>query len=295
MQYPKELEVETPLSEFEKESDAPQLLKEVVARTKFTLLEENILQIDYPQNLVEQVREVNIDNWIYRIDFIYRDEPLSLKNCFFPKVPWTSKNFFRTGRFGKGKRTESENRIVIEYPRIESEEIVLGRRRFRASRLMPNYQGVYDCKCEECAFGTYCPQDDPFGQYRNCGRVYCIENIVNYLEHGNSNVWVKDPLTDEEKNSPLTEDEIYVMKSALRVHEWDDPETVDGKLMPYRNRFAAEPGTDDHMTWDYLVEREMARGWFDGQYDWYYLTERGIRELGKVMGCQIELIHKEED
>ena len=295
MQYPKVLEVKTPLSDYENAEDAPKLIRDVVAQTKFTMLAENILQIDYPTDLVEQVREVNVDDSIYRIDFIYRDTPASVHNCFFPKVPWFSKNFFETGRFAKSQRTVMRNRIKIEYPPIEGAEIVIGRRRFIASRLMPNYRNEYGNVCEECAFGTHCPQGDPFGYYRHCGRVYCMENRMNYLEKCNYNVWVKIRLTEEEANSPLTEDEIYKMKSALAIHGWDDPERDDdGKLCPYRNRFAAEPGSKDHMTFDYLAERGLVDSDYDGQYVWFRVNSRGIRALEKAIGEEIVISEEEE-
>lgn len=77
---------------------------------------ENIIRIDYPADLIKQVRTVNVDDTIYRLDFIDKTEGF-FRTCVFPDVPW-DREFMRT-RWNHGKRTEAPGRLTIEYPTID--------------------------------------------------------------------------------------------------------------------------------------------------------------------------------
>ena len=158
-------------------------------------------------------------------------------------------------------------------------------RRFTASRLMPNYQGIYICKCEECAFGSHCPQEDPFGYYTQCGRVKCIDHNQ---DEGNYNVWTKEPLSDEERGRRLSADEIKLMKQALGLNPWQEAKRKNSKLQAYRNRYAAERHSEQHMMWYNLEERGFAHSEYDGRYVWCYVTERGKQVLADYMGEEFE-------
>ncbi len=100
--------------------ECPQKNKEAIEGTRMTLLAENVLQIDYPEALVEQIRTVNVDDTVFRIDLILKGTQGVDRECLFPKVPWTRKNFFRNARFDNGRRTEAPGRVTIEYPTLES-------------------------------------------------------------------------------------------------------------------------------------------------------------------------------
>ncbi len=76
-------------------------LENVVSQTKISMPSENVLVVDYPENLVGRVKFVNIDDSILRIDF-YKDKEDLLGYCFFPEIPWNRKNFFGNGRWNSG-------------------------------------------------------------------------------------------------------------------------------------------------------------------------------------------------
>ena len=57
---------------------------------------------------------------------------------------------------------------------------------FYAERLIPNYRGEYDCKCENCVFDIYWAS---FGRSQHCTKVKCI---LQDFHEGNRNVWSRE-------------------------------------------------------------------------------------------------------
>jgi len=117
MGYPKEIRYESPLRHFHP-GMAPELIQKVVEQTKMFMIDENIIQILYPEDLVEDIHTVNVDNYTYRLDFKYKNEQCVLWECYFPEVPWNRENFFKNKRFANGKRIEMPGNLVIEYPKL---------------------------------------------------------------------------------------------------------------------------------------------------------------------------------
>ena len=71
----------------------------------------------------------------------------------------------------------------------QEKTIYVDGKKFKATRLSPNFKGIFDQTCEECAFGYACPPDDQYGYFKNCDLVKCIEHEKN---EGNTNVWIED-------------------------------------------------------------------------------------------------------
>ena len=71
LSYPRILPFRTPLDERTAclIPDTRTWLEEVVSQTKISMPSENVLVVDYPENLVGRVKFVNIDDSILRIDF----------------------------------------------------------------------------------------------------------------------------------------------------------------------------------------------------------------------------------
>lgn len=113
VKYPKEVYFEKP-----RFSEENLEIKEVVANTKMTLLDENILQVEYPQDLVKQIRCVNVDDSIFRLDFVlYKSD--YVRYCFFPHCGWNRENFFKNKRIDNYKRDESDGRLVLTFPKLD--------------------------------------------------------------------------------------------------------------------------------------------------------------------------------
>lgn len=70
----------------------------------------------------------------------------------------------------------------------QEKEITINGQKFIAEQLSPNFRGIYDQTCEECALGTHCPGNDPFGYFINCQKVKCIDQDK---KDENYNVWTK--------------------------------------------------------------------------------------------------------
>ena len=117
-QYPKQISFGSRLTRWPKD-EHPQRSVDAIARTRFTLLAENKLRIDYPEDLVEQVRTVDVDHAIFRIDLVYRGTEGLGRETLFPEVPWTRENFFFNRRCDHGRRTTAPGCVVIEYPSLE--------------------------------------------------------------------------------------------------------------------------------------------------------------------------------
>ena len=78
------------------------------------------------------------------------------------------------------------------------------------------------------------------------------------------------------------------MKHALGLNQWQSPYRKNGKFQAYRNRYAAQPQSDEHMMWDYLEERGFASSYYDGQYVWFNVTEKGKQIVAEYMGEEFE-------
>jgi hypothetical protein len=90
--------------------------RKVMDGMKMTMLHENILQVEYPAELVRQIRTVNVDDRIFRLDIVPSGHDTRL--CLFPTVPWNTETFFRNGRFLKGRREETEGKLILVYPEL---------------------------------------------------------------------------------------------------------------------------------------------------------------------------------
>jgi len=101
-------------------ADAQEWLSRLRNEVTITMLAENIIQIKYPSDIVELVKTVNVDDTIYRLDFIAPDDRFGMCNCVFPDVPWNNHDFMQN-RWGKGLRVESKGVLFIEYPKKQQE------------------------------------------------------------------------------------------------------------------------------------------------------------------------------
>jgi len=119
-EYPREITFGSVLDRCKNPDDLNAGLRCVITNTKMTMLAENILQIDYPEELVEQVRTVDVDDTIFRIDLVKKETFGLDRVCLFPHVPWKRENFFKNRRFDQGRRTETPGRVVLEYPPCRS-------------------------------------------------------------------------------------------------------------------------------------------------------------------------------
>jgi len=81
---------------------------------------------------------------------------------------------------------------------MEREQITINGMEFRAERLMPNYQGKYDCICENCIFDADWVD---FGKDSPCMKVKCMRNDGH---NGNRNVWAAAGDRDLLKRKPVT-------------------------------------------------------------------------------------------
>lgn len=94
---------------------------------------------------------------------------------------------------------------------MEKERIVINGMKFKAVRLLPNYEGRYTCKCEECIFDKDWVD---FGDESPCRKVACIRNGWN---DGNRNVWAVDGSIDDLKPKPET----WWVEYTYRYRWWD--------------------------------------------------------------------------
>lgn len=81
---------------------------------------------------------------------------------------------------------------------MEREQITINGMEFRAERLMPNYQGKYDCICENCIFDADWVD---FGKDSPCMKVKCMRNDGH---NGNRNIWMPVNGLDSLKRKPVT-------------------------------------------------------------------------------------------
>lgn len=117
-EYPTQISYEGPRNLGSFYPEFHDLVQKVMTGLRMTMIAENVIQIEYPSHLVWQIREVNVGDMTYRLDFLLRGHEES-RVGFFPNVPWGHKNFFKNGRFCNGKRTTADGKIIIEYPKLE--------------------------------------------------------------------------------------------------------------------------------------------------------------------------------
>lgn len=97
--------------------DAQQWLRRVKDEVKISLPEKNVLRVEYPKDIIKQVRCVNVDDSIYRLDLIDPRNKFWNCNCIFPNLPADSRKHMLEN-WGKSKRHEERGVIVITYPEI---------------------------------------------------------------------------------------------------------------------------------------------------------------------------------
>ncbi len=118
MEYPHQITFDPPgfLAGFTKEIQ--DFINRLISEMKMTKLSENVLQIDYPQEIVSQIRTVNVDDCIYRLDIVFKGHE-GHRFCFFPHAGWTRENFFQNDRFMNVIRTPEKNRLTLTYPKLK--------------------------------------------------------------------------------------------------------------------------------------------------------------------------------
>lgn len=95
--------------------DAQQWLRRVKDEVKISLPEKNILRVEYPADIVKQVRCVNVDDSIFRLDLIDPRDKFWICNCIFPDLPADSRKHMLEN-WGKGVRKEDRGVVEITYP-----------------------------------------------------------------------------------------------------------------------------------------------------------------------------------
>lgn len=99
--------------------DAQQWLRRVKDEVKISLPEKNILRVEYPADIVEQVRCVNVDDSIFRLDLIDPRGKFWNCNCIFPDIPADSRKLILEN-WGKTVRHEENGVLTITYPEFLS-------------------------------------------------------------------------------------------------------------------------------------------------------------------------------
>lgn len=117
-------------------------LERLRREVRMTMPAENILRIEYPSDIVEQIRSVNVDGCIYRLDFISPGNRFFMCNCVFPSVPWNRRDFMNN-RWPLGRRTEAEGVLTVEYPEKGQKTLLSGK---DAERMVDEF--LRDCDAE---------------------------------------------------------------------------------------------------------------------------------------------------
>ena len=114
---------------------------------------------------------------------------------------------------------------------MADKEIIIDGDKFVATRLMPNFKGEYDCRCEECHLSL---DWTTFGQYKHCDKVKCIDRN---FDEGNRNVWIREGGLDGVVNIHLGMT-IDCACCGERFEDFDGNESfyddVDGKQIEYK-------------------------------------------------------------
>lgn len=110
-EYPKEIEFSTRAS-LGLTPNAQNFLAILKEKISLRMLEKNELEITYPANMVKEVRIVNVDDQIFRLDFVdYKD----YRWCIFPDIPWNNRAFFEEFWSNCKRETVSAGIIRISF------------------------------------------------------------------------------------------------------------------------------------------------------------------------------------
>lgn len=96
---------------------AQQWLRRIKDEVRISLPEKNVLRIEYPADIVKQVRCVNVDDSIFRLDLIDPRDRFWICNSIFPKLPADSSKHMLEN-WGQGLRNEENGVLTITYPKI---------------------------------------------------------------------------------------------------------------------------------------------------------------------------------
>lgn len=90
-------------------SDAQNFLAILKEKISLRMLSEYELEVIYPTNMVREVRIVDVDDIIFRLDFV---DYAGYRWCVFPDVPWSNRAFFEE-RWSLCKRKVVTNGNII--------------------------------------------------------------------------------------------------------------------------------------------------------------------------------------
>lgn len=95
--------------------DAQQWLRRIKDEVKISLPKKNVLRIEYPSDIVKQVRCVNVDDSIFRLDLIDPRDKFWNCNSIFPDIPADSRRLMLEN-WGKSVRCGRPGHLEIVYP-----------------------------------------------------------------------------------------------------------------------------------------------------------------------------------
>lgn len=105
--------------------DARQWLDRLKAEVKMTMPTENSLVIEYPSDIVSQIRRVNVDDCIFRLDFFDPGDKFHFVHCVFPDVPWNNRTFMQE-YWDKCIRIENKGQLTLEFHKKSTSSHVPG-------------------------------------------------------------------------------------------------------------------------------------------------------------------------
>lgn len=94
-------------------TEAQDWLERIRNEVEIFLLDEKTIQIKYPHDIISRISVVNIDDTIYRLDLIDKDDKFWTCNSIFPNVPWNGNHKFFQNM--KGIRTAEPDKLTIKY------------------------------------------------------------------------------------------------------------------------------------------------------------------------------------
>lgn len=96
-------------------TDAKIWLTRIKKEVHISMPMENAIRIDYPTDLVGQVRMVNVDDTILRLDLKDPCGRFWMCDSIFPNLPWDMRRFMRE-RWSKGVRRQGDGCVTFVYP-----------------------------------------------------------------------------------------------------------------------------------------------------------------------------------
>ena len=97
--------------------DAKEWLRRIKAEVKLTLLSKNVLRVDYPTDIVKQVRRVNVDDRIFRLDLISPGDKFWMCKCVFPALPQETKRLILE-HWDQCSYQSEEGTVIYTFPKI---------------------------------------------------------------------------------------------------------------------------------------------------------------------------------